>query len=1737
MYIIGETTDGSWPSRYLRETAMQLPFDIEISEQISESSRSSIFRGKSGKEQETVILKVLKGDPPAPGKLAGFQREYEIIRSFHSNQIIQAFSLHPYGNTLAMVLEDFKGLPLTHIRNIYPYSLEKYLAIAIKIADALDDIHQKKIIHRNLNLTNILFNPDSGQLKIIDFSMASGGAASLDAGSFFAEVSPPSLSPEQAGRIHAAPDRRSDLYSLGICIYELLTGVSPFQDSDSSTMSHLQCTRVPSPPDSVNPDIPPILSKIILKLLEKSAAGRYQSCSGLRNDLFQCLNDCKVLGKTSEFLLGLHEVSSIFRIPETLFGRFPEQEALHQVCDAVSAGAAEFVLLRGRAGIGKTALAQALGKYAEVKKGCFLSGPCAQFQSGIPYLPIIRALKELVRQILTENDAAIQRWKREILTAIDPNGRILIDFIPEIKGIIGEQPPVPELPPEQTFNRFRLVFRSFLKACTVCRSPIILFLDNVEWADPDSIRLIADLPADSSLHGLLLVCSEDEGGMCPRQAESMLDVWDNSGKKSHCISLAPLTRDDISRLLSETLFCKPEQSAALAQVCLEKTLGIPLCIREFLCALHRDGLLFFDTIRMIWQWKMEAIEKREVLNDPLGLYSAKMRNLPEASQRILKMMAFQDGSADLPADYESAEDVQKRLQQLADQGLLVQSEQALVPAGAYGFVHELARQAAFSLIAEDELAALHHASARRLEQSAGSQDGSGRLFEIAGHLNAGGTGMLGPGEKTDLARKNLLAGRRAMALAAFRQAAVYFETGLRLLPNGSWQQHDDLTLSLHLECIGAECHGLERTLGLVDAIVVNSASTLDKARACLSMLRLLKSRNRLAEALQTGLNGLARLGVRLPANPRKIHIRLSRRKMQLLLANTRVDELLRLPAMTDSTQKLIMELISEIGLIARVSAPGLLSLLTSRALAISLKHGNSLHSAGACYAPCGVLQCSLPHGHIGRGNAFGMLALDLEKQREGRARPGTLTVVNTLITHWNNHVTNSIPVLRTACRDALNEGDFEVAADALLACASHLYWTGGSLPDIREEMEKNGELLQGLGQEIPLHRHRLYQQAVENLLGKNEKPDRFAGAFYDELSMLSLHARSGDGGSVFLLHLLKMAHSYLFDDLEQAWESLAIAQAHLPLDDASILSPLFNFYGSLIELALYDTAQASEQRAIRKKVTASQRKMRQWADWAPMNHEHRYWLVEAEMARVQGRDPLKFYDRALKQARESRYLQEEGLAYEAVSRYHLGMGRDQIALLYIQEARSRYERWGAWAKVRQLDATMPAGSATRGGSAGVASSSPSPVGTAPLIDVEALIDASRRLVDEIVLEELLLKMTGIMIETADAQQGLLLMKEGAGWSVRVKGTMGGKQVLETHTPASPRDIPLSIVEAVSQTGKTVVLHDPGETGPFAGDVYLVRHKPKSVLCTPIVYQDEILCMVYLENNLTSSAFPPSCQELIRLLGSLAALSLRNSNLYEQFSSTVEQLHKEIDKRQAAQLQLLHAEKLSALGRLSASIAHEFGNPLIGVRYLIEDIKNRPTLSKEDRDLLEIGLEECDRMKHLINDLQQINKPSSGKHERFNIHNTIDNVLLFQKKNLKNKKIAIVKAYDLSLPEIVAVEDQITQVLINLTINAVDAMPAEGGCITVSTSGNAEKVFISIKDTGSGIRPEDLDHLFEPFFSTKPAAEGTGLGLPVSYGIIARHGGTITCSSKPGQGTTFTVSLPVSPAQTPAAANQ
>ncbi len=993
-------------------------------------------------------------------------------------------------------------------------------------------------------------------------------------------------------------------------------------------------------------------------------------------------------------------------------------------------------------------------------------------------------------------------------------------------------------------------------------------------------------------------------------------------------------------------------------------------------------------------------------------------------------------------------------------------------------------------------------------------------------------------ENQGVALASLEAGRVAKHSGNFSLAFNHFRTGLANLGKEKWQTTPTLALDLHAEA-GEAAFLLGRyddMEHLLDGICAG-ADLIGTCRAYRLRIRALKARNMPDKALACGLEILFLCGIRLPLAPSRPRSRLALLHSRLLLTRVNRSELLNMEEMQDKKASMIMGILYEIAIPAVWCGPSLVPILNRLATRLTLKHGNCRETALTCYLLHGVLYCSLPGQRINQGYAFGQLARQLRKQLEGHRINGQLLCLfNDFVSHWKDHLQSALPQLKIAIHNCFENGDLEGSANAACSCSQRLYLLGLNLYRARDEMERHHEHIKRTAQQSFVHRQQLYRQAVNNLLEKTEDPSLLAGTYYNERQMIPVHENCGDHAIIFEVYLIKLIHCVLFNRYQDAIRASDEAAKYRTGLEASLLMPLYLFYDAIARLALYGESGRLQRYRTLASTRATVKKMRRWARLSPGNYAHKCCLVEAELQRVLGKSEraMEQYDKAIQLAKKSGYLQEEGIAYELAARFYGSRHRMHITRLYMREARYCYYRWGAAAKARQLDAMEWSAPVKAGGEKGDGESPDSPSALllpgegGSRLDMMTVIKASRILSEEMVLDELLKKIMRILMESVGAQRGFLIFREDEQWLIKARGSIYRKSVVTLcETPVEQQEIASqAIIDYVTTSAMDVILNDAGREGLFVTDPYVLEKKPRSVLCMPIIHQEEIFCILYLENNLATGAFPPDRQELLHLLGTQAAISLKNSRLFQELELTVGRLNTEIEKRKDTQLQLLHAEKLSALGRLSASIAHEFGNPLMGLKCLIDDFRQREDISESDKTLLDLGIEECERMKQLLRNLQQLNKPSSGKETEVDLHRLIDNVLLFQKKHLSIHRIRVQKKYDYTLPRVWAIEDQITQVLFNLTMNAADAMAdMESGTLAVSTRKTKGGVVIDVSDTGIGIPYDHQEQVFEPLFSTKTEEDGTGLGLSISYGIVKHHGGNLSFVSSPGGGTTFSIFLP------------
>jgi PAS domain S-box-containing protein len=1528
---------------------------ITIHSKIYESLASVVYRGIREQDNCAVIAKVLKQDYPSPQELTRYRQEYEITRFLNIEGVVKAYSQQDYQRTLVILLEDFGGESLEcwmrQQLDFSPMPLSVFLNMAIAITDTLGKIHAAHVIHKDINPGNIVFNPRTGVVKIIDFGIATRFSRTHPTfkSLYLLEGTPAYLSPEQTGRMNRMLDYRTDFYSLGATFYELLTGQLPFPTRDLLELVHCHIATPPIPPHEVGGvgcrvwgvgtdgssslanTIPQAVSDIVMKLMAKNAEDRYQSAWGIKADLERCAQQLAEMGQINTISLGLQDVSEQFRIPQKLYGREAEIAALWVAFDRV-AGSSEFsdlsfelkdptqnskfktqnlniemMLVSGYAGVGKTALVQELSKPITAKHGYFIWGKFDQFGRNIPYSAIVDALQKLVQQLLGEPNEQVEVWRSRLLSALGNNGQIIVDVIPEVEFIIGKQPPVPEVGATEAQNRFNLTFQRFVRTFCAKEHPLVIFLDDLQWIDSATLKLIELILLDEETQSLFLIGAYRDHEVSPTHSLIlMLENLRNQGAALQEITLTPLTLEPLTQLMAETLHRNPDAVRSLAQVVLRKTEGNPFFVGEFLKLLYGENLLTFDAQQLSWQWNLAEIEAQDITDNVVELLLRQLQKLPEATQQVLSIAACVGSEFDLEtlafsAERNSEGTVCEKSPKAIFQDLLAAIQAGLIQplsdldedllVQEYKFLHDRVQQAAYALIDESQKQVVHLQIGRNLLEKTSLQQRSDRLFEIIDHLNQGLKLVNARSERTEIARLNLMAGQKAKAATAYDAAFKYFTTGLKLLNSESWQSEYDLTLALHSEA--AEAAYLQGRFDemeqLVEVVLDRAKTVVDKVQAYDSRIQAYSSQGNLKETLKTGLEALKLLGIDLIENPSRADIQRELESTAALLAEREIEDLSNLPEVAAPEPLAAITILSNMGSAAFITLPALWILIICKTVNLSITYGNTIWSP-LYYAAYGFVLCGVVQD-IELGYKFGQLALTSAERlntKKGKAR--ALQLFSEHVMHWKVHLKEPIPLLVEAYQEGVETGDFESAGYAAYYVCHNSFFAGEELTQLEQKTVIYSKAIDQIRRESPSNWLTVLRQTILNLLDRSENPSRLVGQVCNEEEALSHAIAVKDGAVIQILYLHKVMLCYLFEEHHQAEQTAILARQHFEEVSAITILPIFCFYHSLALLSLSLDASNSEKAAWLNCVNTNQEKMQKWAEHAPMNYLHKFYLVEAEKARVLGQflEAEEFYERAIAGAAENEFIQEEALAYELAAKHYLARGREKIAQTYMKEAHYCYDRWGATAKVKDLEKRypqfFPQSSRTASTSIPItAETITNPFHTA--FDLAAVMKASQAISREIELKQLLRSLMQIVIENAGAQTGYLILENSGEWSIDAACELNADenacatQVLQSIPIAD--QLPESIIQYVIRTLKPVTLNDATREGAFINEPYIQHNQPQSIFCLPLLNQAKLVGVLYLENRLATGVFTPERSQVLQLLSTQAAISIENANLYSE----------------------------------------------------------------------------------------------------------------------------------------------------------------------------------------------------------------------------------------------------------------
>ncbi len=1492
--------------------------NFQLAEELYGVGNTRVCRAIGLVDGRPVVLKILSGDGIQSEAFAQYQREYEVTSALKDVPgVIRVYGLENVQDSLMIVEEDIGGQSLAKILDAKPIGVVPGLELAIRIAHILGEIHQHQVIHKDCNPANIIWNRKTDELRIIDFGISSQlnqerqefqSVKQLECNLAYA-------SPEQTGRVNRKLDNRSDLYSLGVTLYRMFTGTLPFVGREGIELVHAHIALMPTPPHETNPEIPLPLSQIIMRLLAKMADDRYQSAWGLEHDLRRCLGELLAGGQVLAFPLGEKDIATSLRIPQKLYGREGEIATIVAAFDRIAAGGSEFLLVSGSSGTGKSALVHEVHKPLTEKHGVFIAGKFDQYQRDVPFYAWQRAFEEFCNLLLKEDEESLSWWRVRIASALGGIGKVIADVVPSIELIIGEQPPVPPLSGEQALNRLNYVFGNFIKAICQDDFPLVVFIDDWQWADAGSLSLLKSVMSNKDIRHLLLIGAYRDNEVNSTHPFALaLEEIKKSKAELSAINVAELNQDDVHSLVRDALNDAPGLET-VSRLIYEKTRGNAFFIVQLLTDLYEKSVIRFSSEERRWVWQQEEIESRHIADNVIDLMTARIRRLPESAQRSLIHASCIGDRFELAT---LAALLEKPAHEAADDLELALLEGILLPVGLsyrvarqknnttnvyYQFIHDRVRQAAYSLLDIKASQKIHHDIARKWLAELSPEEQDQHIFDIANQYNAGRVLVAEAKEKSQLVGINLKAGKRAKNATAYSTALHYFQIALELKAADCWETMPEQTAELYI--LAAEVAFLTKDYASMELwlkeFLDHREAPLDRVNAFKIKLQAFVAQNRLSEAVDVALHALGLLGIKLPKSPSALQVMGGLLKTKLSLRGKSLADLHALPAMTDPAKLAAMELLGLTIPPAYWTSQELVALTVFQMVRESVAHGYS-PNAGYGYSWWGITESAML-GNIEAGYKFGEFAIDLAKKHSLNLQQ-PLFFAAWIIRKFKHPLKEMIPVFEETYALSLEKGDFEYASYARNNYIQTLFHTGRNLGALLPEMEQAHNDLERFQIGSSLYWHAIWRQVAINLVEPSAQPHLLNGIGYSEAVSLPQHLKVNDASTLFLLYSAKLLLATFFADRKSALEYANTAKTYLKGGVGMHAFALFHFYESLALLANLKNPDFFEKRRAMKAVSANQKKLAKWADHAPANYRHHWLLVEAERLRIAGEvEPaMRHYDMAIDQARKNGFIHEEALACELAGRWFIERRQERLAAFYLRQALQLYERWGALAKSAQMAAEFSDLLLT--GAISTEHLQGQPKTTTRLVsglrvsgkqhgqsfDILAVTEASQAISREIVIGKMITTLLKIVIEHSGAQKALLILKKGDEFTVQAQGL--AKQSVEVEvtdisiTDRSDLPLPRSMVQYVARTSKSLVLHDARHENLFSRDAYFLREKPLSVLCEPIVHQGKLIGMLYLENNLTAGAFTEERLELLRLLSSQAAISIENAVLYADMETRV-----------------------------------------------------------------------------------------------------------------------------------------------------------------------------------------------------------------------------------------------------------
>lgn len=1461
------------------------------------------------KDRCKVLLKIPNNNVTSSENVAILQHEFHLLKTINTPSIIKAYDFLQSTPAPVLILEHVEGALLSSFLVENTLEISDFFDLALQLVDILGELHQRNIIHKEIRPTNIIIDPQQLALKLIDLSASTQLSEELFDYYNLSKLgdSLAYISPEQTGRINRPVDYRTDFYSLGITFYEMLTNQVPFQTMDSLDLIESHISKKPISVLTARRNIPKMLAAIIDKLLEKMPEDRYSSFIGIKSDLLDCFKQWVVKRNLTEYSLGSKDIRDHLSISRNLYGREHEVKQLIEAFYRVSQSTSEIIFIAGYSGIGKTSIVKEVYKPIVEHRGYFIQGKFDQLRRSMPYSAIVTAFQNLVKQVLSENEEKVDVLKNQLIHSLGTVSQVVIDVIPDVELIIGKQSPAHPLNPADAKIRFNLVFQNFVRVFAREEHPLVIFLDDLQWADKSSLGFIENLLQDHDTKYLLIIGAyRDNEINAHHQLQLSLNNLSLNQVASSTLILQPLQLNNVQQLLQDALSGSLEKIQSLAECVYDKTQGNPFFINEFLKLIYQQKLLTFSYELGAWEWDLDEIKRQSANDTIINLINAKIHLLSKPTQETLKLASCLGHQFDfktlLVISGQTTSNSAEQLAQAISAHLIYPLEEAYQTLGLVGleeasidfemrnlhyrFAHDKIQQAAYDLIEQEYRLEIHLKIGRLLLKQKPLEEHDERLFRVLKHFNQSIALIDDIEERHLLAKYNFWAGQKAKMEAAYDAANEHLSAAVEFLEPINWGINSGLIFQIYKEC--AVCKYLIGDFTSADRffseLLNQSRCATDKLEIYRLKIEMLSTLGKHTEALQMGLLALREFNIKIPEYPNVIHILIAIYKIKFQLRNTRIEELY-LPPMNDLQQKAIVDLITQLLNSAFIIDQKLFVIFTCKNISLSLKYGytESTSMSIPVYAFIIMHSLNLYDEAISFVSLYNRLKQEYGASNfEGKNQ----FILGTFIEPYQTSFTECNTTVNNAFKLCCDVGDLVYSNYSKLLLVLHSMSAANSLEEVKQSVESALSFMTRVKISDFITVAKFWKYYVHCLENSEQGTVEQSVLFEEEIIAGKSKTELG-----FFYSSLTRLH-FLLGNFSEAVKSGEQHEVYSDYDKGMISHLDGKLFFALALFYYLPQAPKGKKRYYLRKLKRLRLFIDKYANWCPENYKVYSLLIASEFACIEGQHEaaLGLYEQSINLAQTNGLLLIAAIASERAAIHCLDIKVDRMAKFYLRNAHRCFKEWGAVTKVKLLEEAHPALLLNYDIPAHnvVLSSSSQPSANTKSLDMLAILKCTQRISGEIRLDKLLQKLLIIVLELTGAQRGVFLVRVKDKWIIKADGNLSSQTIYLNGVMAAEvaQRVPESLLNHIDKAHKPIILKDAIKAELTAEDLYVHHEQPDALLMMPLFHNGQMDKILYLEHKNNGAAFTAEHISCLFLLTDQVMALIENAEAFYQVTHDV-----------------------------------------------------------------------------------------------------------------------------------------------------------------------------------------------------------------------------------------------------------